>query len=317
MNARPKRWRCAMAGLYFGASYMFVLPCVRAQVPSSTEDAATQATSIPSPSFRLRGTSDDLAIPQDQQGLFDTTVPATLTFQHDSQNDIKAHTADIFLGYAIPIRDSRNQHVTPYLGLSKSRIETNGYFNPQKSREERIVGIAATYFERNAGAFMGMATGYLINARIEGGSDHVDKSHFQTLAISLHPYIGNINRKPFFPESRRFFYYPFLTVYLDGTNYSQRSIFPTVAINQNNSRRIGAELGVAIADTDEYFLYSYRYLKINDWKGEGDVSHASQSLELKLDANGFARLVLQHDRGRPDRTFEPEKITSLKLAFRY
>jgi hypothetical protein len=316
MNAPNKSLRAILAWMSIVAYCVLGIADTHAQSGAARLKNNAQDAAVTDPGLRLRGTADDLAIGQNN-ALFDDTQAASLTFQRDSQNDIQTHTADIFLGYAFPFAQSNNKHLLPYIGLNKSKIKTSGYFNPEESREVRTIGISGDLFWIAPLSFLDMAQGYFINGRIEGGSDHIDKTHFQTVALSIRPYVGDINRKPFPFTSFDIYVFPFLTLFVDATNYSQRSIFAAVANNQNNSRRVGAELGLAIADGEDRVRYSYRYLKLNDWKGEGDVSHASQALEVRLDENGFVKLVLQRNHGRPDRTFTPEKLTSLLLAFRY
>jgi len=276
---------------------------------------AAEADADPPP-LRIRGSASDLAINQDAD-VFADTVPASLTWQRDHINDVETHAADIFLGYKVPLKLAGQIALIPYVGLVKSKVETKDVFDAAHSTEQRIIGLSADIFKRGNSTVGGLVNGYRLIGRIESNNDDVDRTRQQTASVLLRPYIWHLNRKPFPGGNSEFYIHPILNLRFDAINYSRHSTFAEVAKKQDNSRRAGAEAGIAIGTADNRLHYSFRYLKLNDWKGEGDVSHSSHAIEARLDKQGIASLVLRYDRGVPDDQFEREKVLSLLLAVRY
>ncbi len=299
-------------GLFGGAS-VTELPCNQ-PVLEKALGAPPRVADAPAPRWRLRGTATDLAIAQSDQD-FPDSVPASLSIQRDRLNDTETSTAEAFAGYLLPVHLAGQATVIPYVGLVKSRVDAAGVFDAAQSTDRRIAGLSADIFWRTPSGIGGMASGYRLIAGLEGSSDRVDHTRRRTASVSFKPYIWYVNRAVFLNDW--LYIRPLLTLRLDAIHYGRRSLFAEVAQKQEHARRAGAEAGFSLAKADERIRYSYRYLKLNDWKGQGDVSHASQSLEMRLDQQGYAAVVLRYERGTPDQTFEREKLLSLLFTLRY
>lgn len=307
-NAATKRGILALAttGLVLISSF--------ASVAAQSTDAATEAGKQDW-EVRLRGAAKELSIARTDQDAFWNSVPASFTFQHDLQNDTQTHSADVFLGVAQKM--SPNVFVIPYIGLIKSKHEASGVFDATQSTEQRKIGLSADLYWVSGWYVADKASGFRFIGALERSNDHVDETRTTTASISVRPYVWFFNRKPFLPGSRDFYINPIMLLRLDAVNYSRRSIFPALAALQDNSRRAGGEVGFAIGKEHTRINYSFRYIKLNDWKGAADVSHASHAIEANLDQNGYANVVLRFDRGRAEDSFESERLTSLRLALRY
>lgn len=281
------------------------------------DPAAGSAVEIEAPPrIRLRGAAKELSIEQGTDE-FENSIPGSLTFQHDLKNDTETHTADVFFGYRIPVDLAGQANIIPYFGLVKSKHEANGLLDDEHSTDQRKLGISADIFFRSSASLFGMATGYRFIGLLERSSDNIDKTRFSTASISVKPYIWHLQRKPF-PFNQDFFYVqPLLLLRLEAINYSRRSNFSALALQQENARRIGGEVGIAVTKRDNRLSYSFRYLKLHDWKGHADASHASHAIDIGLDQNGYANVVLRFDRGVREDQFEPERLTSLLFALRY
>jgi hypothetical protein len=266
--------------------------------------------------LRLRGAAKELTIAKSDAG-FQDSVPASFTFQHDLQNDTQTHSAQVFLGYQLPNARTNNINILPYIGLIKSTHRVSDAFDAEQSTEQRKAGLFADIYWSSGGVVGGMDSGYRFIGGLEHSDDHVDQTRVTTASASVRPYVWRFNRKRFFDGSSALYYHPILLLRVDALHFAHRSLFPAVAALQTNARRAGGEIGIAFVHKEMQLNYSFRYIKLHDWKGDADVSHVSHAIEKYFDRDGNVSAVLRFDRGRAEDKFEPERLTSLLLAVRY
>jgi len=273
-----------------------------------------------SSAWRVRGNVSDLYIDQaTDKNAFKASKAASLSIHKDKVTNTDAHSALVFIGHNFDITPGSDRpsdtsvnslSLIPFVGVDKHKVELDGAFAAEDSLDKRLAGLTAQLFRSVQPNW-----GYSINLIATHSRDNIDNTRLNQLTAEFEPIVNGRLNDAFTRDS--WWVYPRLLFLVDAANFSRRSDRPDIAAVQQNARRAGVDLGVVIYAPGDRLSYGYSYRKLNDWKGDGDVSLFDQYLQFIPDQRNYTALTLRYLRGYKEIGRDPVKKMALELQFRY